>query len=95
MYGSLAHVAGGYDKIGFIKNDIHNQLRRQRKEASSDATGAVRYLRDLSLKDPLMYVRHTVGNDRRLQHLFCCDGESQMNYEVFGDVLVSVTLCLS
>ena len=27
-------------------------------------------------KDPLMFVRYTVDEERRLQHLFWCDGES-------------------
>jgi hypothetical protein len=39
----------------------------------SDANGAVRYLKDMRLKDPLMFVEHTVGADGRLQN--------------FGDVL--------
>lgn len=53
----------------------------------SDACGAVKYLRDLCTKDPRMFVRHCFDNDRRLECLLWCDGESRMNYEIFGDVL--------
>jgi hypothetical protein len=47
----------------------------------------VKYLRDLGKKDQLMFVTHSVDKDNRLEQLFWCDGESRMNFEVFGDVL--------
>jgi hypothetical protein len=53
MIGAFANAAGGYDKVGFLKKDLHNQILRQRKSMSSDAKGAVRYLKDLRSKDPL------------------------------------------
>jgi hypothetical protein len=84
MIGAFANAAGGYDKIGFLKKDLHNQISRQRKAMSSDAKGAVKYLVGLKVKDPLMFVSHTVDGGGRLQHLFWCDGESQKNYEVYG-----------
>ncbi|XP_045807515.1 protein FAR1-RELATED SEQUENCE 5-like [Trifolium pratense] len=87
MIGAFANAAGGYDKVGFLKKDLHNQIQRQRKETSSDAKGVVKYLLGLRTKDPLMFVAHTVDACGRLQSLFWCDGESQKNYEVFGDVL--------
>jgi hypothetical protein len=87
MIAAFANAAGGYDKVGFLKKDLHNQIQRQRKEISSDAKGAVKYLVGLRAKDPLMFVAHTVDASSRLQNLFWCDGESQKNYEVFGDVL--------
>ena len=41
---------------------------------SYDAKGVVRYLIDLRVKDPLMFVAHTVGADVMLQNLFWSDG---------------------
>jgi len=38
-----------------------------------------------------MFERHILDEDGRLQRLFWCDGESQLNYEVFGDVAFDVT----
>ncbi|KAI5430014.1 hypothetical protein KIW84_034550 [Lathyrus oleraceus] len=87
MIGAFANVVGGYDKVGFLKKDVHNQILRQRKEMSSDAKGDVRYLIYLCVKDPLMFVTHMVGADKTMQNLFWSDGESQKNYELFGDVL--------
>lgn len=33
-----------------------------------------------------MFVRHTMDSEGRLEHLFWCDGPSQVDYQVFGDV---------
>ncbi|WJX74512.1 hypothetical protein P8452_58158 [Trifolium repens] len=87
VYGSMANASGGFHKVGFVKKDLYNQVGKQRKQVYSDSRGAVKYLRDLSTKDPLMYVTHSVDLERRLERLFWCDGESRMNYEIFGDVL--------
>jgi len=70
MIGAFANAAGEYDMVGFLKKDVHNQILRQRKQMSSDAKGAARYLLDLRLKDPLMFVVHTVDVGGRLQNLF-------------------------
>jgi hypothetical protein len=60
---------------------------QQRKQIYSDSCNAVKYLRDLSTKDPLMFVTHSIDIERRLERLFWCDGENRMNYEIFEDVL--------
>lgn len=55
---------------------------------------AVKFLKDLSLKDPMMFVVHTTDDEGRLQHIFWCDGESRMNYEFFGDMMAFVATCV-
>jgi hypothetical protein len=87
VYGTMANECGGFHKVGFVKKDLYNQIGKQRKQIYSDSCNAVKYLRDLSTKDPLMFVTHSIDKERRLERLFWCDGESRMNYEVFGDVL--------
>lgn len=87
MYGALANIAGSYDKVGFLKKDFHNQLGRQNRSQTSDASGALKSLRDLRKNDPMMFVTHTIDDDGRLEHMFWCDGESRLHYKVFGDVL--------
>lgn len=32
-------------------------------------------------------VSYTIDDENKLQHLFWCDFESQMNYQVFDDIL--------
>ncbi|KAL2667377.1 hypothetical protein AAZV13_01G064800 [Glycine max] len=87
MYAAFANHYGGYDKVEFIRKYIYNQEVCMRKLNSSDASGALKYLHDLRKKDPMMYVSYTTDEGSRLQQLFWCDAESQLLYEVFGDVL--------
>ncbi|KAG5119642.1 hypothetical protein JHK82_034062 [Glycine max] len=55
-----------------------------RKLKTTDAGGALKYPSLLCQKDPIMVVTYTVDERERLQYLFWCDAESQMNYKVFG-----------
>ncbi|PNX89196.1 FAR1 DNA-binding domain protein, partial [Trifolium pratense] len=90
VYGSMANTSGGFHKVGFVKKDLYNQVGKQKKLLYSDACGAVKYLQELCSKDPLMFVAHSIDKERKLDRLFWCDGESRMNYEIFGDVLAFV-----
>lgn len=87
IFGSFANQTGGYEKVGFSRKDIYNQISRQHKRHCSDAQAALRYLQQLGSKDPMMFVRYTIDREGRLEHLFWCDGVSQLNYKVYGDVL--------
>lgn len=87
IHAAFANNCGGYHKVGFVRKDMYNQAGKQRREQSSDVNGVLNYFNHLRSKDPLMFVAYTVDDCRRLQHLFWCDGESRMNYKVFGDVL--------
>ncbi|XP_028236776.1 protein FAR1-RELATED SEQUENCE 5-like [Glycine soja] len=87
MYAAFANQCGGYEKVGFIRKDIYNEEGRMRRQHSSDARGALKYLYDLRKKEPMMYVSCTADEESRLQRLFWSDTESQLLYQVFGDVL--------
>ncbi|KAG5035230.1 hypothetical protein JHK87_010140 [Glycine soja] len=49
------------------------------------AIGALKFFHDLKRTDPMMFVRHTMDSDRRLQHLFSCDGERKLNSKIVND----------
>ncbi|XP_006582641.1 protein FAR1-RELATED SEQUENCE 5 [Glycine max] len=87
MYAAFANQCGGYEKVGFIRKDIYNEEGCMRRQHSSDARGALKYLYDLCKKEPMMYVSCTADEESRLQRLFWSDTESQLLYQVFGDVL--------
>ncbi|KAG5098395.1 hypothetical protein JHK82_048249 [Glycine max] len=70
MYVAFANQCGGYDKVEFIRKDIYNEEGRMRKQHTSDASGALKYLHDLRKKDPMMYVSYTADEGSRLQQLF-------------------------
>ncbi|KAH1204893.1 Protein FAR1-RELATED SEQUENCE 5 [Glycine max] len=82
----FACSSGGYDKIHYRKKDIHNQIGWQRREHIFDASTILKYLKKMGAKY-LMFVRHIVDTRVPCNILFWCDGESQLNIEVFGDVL--------
>ncbi|KAJ1394541.1 Zinc finger, PMZ-type [Sesbania bispinosa] len=87
IYGTFASQSGGYQHIGFNKRDIYNEIVKQRQVHTSDVKSAIQYLRALAKDDKAMLFRHTVDGEGRLQRLFWCDGHSQVDYKVFGDVL--------
>ena len=87
FYSSLANQSGGYEKIGFRKKDIYNQIGKQRLLKRCDGKNALQYLHGLASNDSMMFYRHTIDGEGRLEHLFWCDGISQLEYNVYGDVL--------
>ncbi|KAL5134425.1 Protein FAR1-RELATED SEQUENCE 5 [Glycine soja] len=60
MYATFTNQCGGYDKVGFIRKNMYNEVGRMRKQHTSDARGALKYLYELRKKDPMMYVSYTV-----------------------------------
>lgn len=87
IYGSFASQSGGYEKIGFRMKDMYNVLTKQKLVQGTDVRGVIEYFRSMCGKDSFMVWKHTVDVKGRLEHLFWCDGVSQMNFQLFGDVL--------
>ncbi|XP_045821772.1 protein FAR1-RELATED SEQUENCE 5-like [Trifolium pratense] len=46
-YGAFAHASGGYNKVQFMKKDLYNQVGKQKRQQVSDASAAVKYLKEL------------------------------------------------
>ena len=70
IYGYFASQSGGYNKVGFRKKEMYNQIGKQREVADGDAKAALAYLEKLSSVDPMMYWRHEVDDGGVLLHLF-------------------------
>jgi hypothetical protein len=66
---------GGYNKVQFKKKDLYNQVGEQKYQQVSDASAAIKYFKELKSKDPMVFVKFTIDNDKRLQNLFWVDGE--------------------
>lgn len=71
----------------FGPKNMCNQVQKQQQLQGSNGASAIEYLHWLSLNDSLMFVLHIVDEEKRVQHVFWSDGQSQMDFEVFGDVL--------
>ncbi|XP_025674211.1 protein FAR1-RELATED SEQUENCE 5-like [Arachis hypogaea] len=73
MFGLLASQAGGYEFIGYGRRDMYNEIDRQRRQVPGDAARVLKKLEDMRLKD--------------LQLYFKSDRISQLDYQLFGDVI--------
>ncbi|KAJ1417392.1 Zinc finger, PMZ-type [Sesbania bispinosa] len=87
IFNTFASQSGGYEKICFRKKDMYNKIGEQRRNLCCDAKGAIEYLGLLGLNDRMMYYEHSIDENGRLQHLFWSDGYSQVDYNIFGEVL--------
>ncbi|KAL7212173.1 hypothetical protein ACSBR2_014946 [Camellia fascicularis] len=86
----MVHQSGGYEKVGFIHRDLHNQFQVERKVqlTEGDTEGALGYLSAKLDADPLFFFKYNVDKDNRLDKIFWANGRSRMDYAAFGDVLV-------
>ncbi|RYR07003.1 hypothetical protein Ahy_B05g074325 [Arachis hypogaea] len=87
IHGFLASLAGGYHNVPYTTRDMHNVNAKQRREGGLDAESCLSYLRECKANDPALYYKEVVDGEGVLQHLFWCDGTSQIDYQVFGDVV--------
>ncbi|RYR26757.1 hypothetical protein Ahy_B02g061060 isoform J [Arachis hypogaea] len=87
IYAMLANQAGGYENVNYSLRDMYNEIARRRRHVLGDAREALRYLKNQKAEDTNLYYEHIVNAKGVLRALFWCDGRSQLDYEVFGDVL--------
>ncbi|KAL4394240.1 hypothetical protein AHAS_Ahas02G0132200 [Arachis hypogaea] len=83
----MASLPGRYHNVPYITRNMHNVNAKQRREGCLDAVSCLRYLRECKANDPALYYKEVVDGEGVLQHLFWCDGTSQIDYQVFGDVV--------
>ncbi|XP_027346480.1 protein FAR1-RELATED SEQUENCE 5-like [Abrus precatorius] len=88
IYDSFVSQRGSYDMVGFCKKDMYNKIERDRRGQDGDVKEAEKFLISLGFKDPKLYCGHKVD---RLLHIFWCDGMSQIDYDIFGDVAFDAT----
>ncbi|RYQ89115.1 protein FAR-RED IMPAIRED RESPONSE 1-like [Arachis ipaensis] len=87
IYASFVQTAGGYENVPFLKRDMYNRIDKQRRIIGGDASACLKLLQRMEVENPGMFVRHLADKEGRLVHLFWCDNCSQLDYEIFGDVL--------
>ncbi|GAU28458.1 hypothetical protein TSUD_294620 [Trifolium subterraneum] len=87
IFGSFAGQAGGFQNLTFSVQNMYNEVDKERRSKGTDSRAALSYLRSLKNGDPTLFWKHTVDKEGRLEHLFWCDGRSQIDYKLFGDVL--------
>ncbi|KAJ1389588.1 MULE transposase domain [Sesbania bispinosa] len=85
--GCIRSSGRGYEKVGFRKKHMYNQIGQQRRNQGDDGKSAIGYLQWLGLKDSLMCCKHVEDANGSVRHMFWSDGLSQISYQAFGDVL--------
>ncbi|KAL6195590.1 hypothetical protein ACLB2K_031208 [Fragaria x ananassa] len=89
-YEYMAEQSGGYMRVGFIVKDLYNKIDQQRRTAlfESDSEGALSYMNALVVKDPHFFCRFTADLEDRMVDMFWRDGNSFVDYQCYGDVLI-------
>ncbi|RYQ91191.1 hypothetical protein Ahy_B09g097090 isoform A [Arachis hypogaea] len=87
IFGLLANQAGGYEFVGYSPRDMYNEITRQRRQIPGDAARVLKKLEDMRLKDPQLYFKSCQDSRGLLRNLFWSDGISQLDYQLFGDVI--------
>ncbi|CAL1407191.1 unnamed protein product [Linum trigynum] len=83
------HQAGGYDKVGHTKKDLHNFASKDRGERISegDAATALAYLKSKISGDNHFVLEPIFDEDKRLHSIFWADSMSVADMACFGDLL--------
>ncbi|XP_072060439.1 protein FAR1-RELATED SEQUENCE 5-like [Arachis hypogaea] len=87
IYESFAAQLGGFNLVTFTKQDMYNEIRKQRGLQGGDISAAIRYLEGLAGMDGKIFWRYKLGAGQHLCNLFWSDGRCQEDYGIFGDVL--------
>ncbi|XP_016195358.1 protein FAR1-RELATED SEQUENCE 5-like [Arachis ipaensis] len=83
----LASQACGYECVGYGPRDMYNEIAWQRRQVPGDAARALKKLEDMRLKDPPLYFKACHDSRGLLRNLFWSNGISQLDYQLFGDVI--------
>ncbi|XP_016168526.1 protein FAR1-RELATED SEQUENCE 6-like [Arachis ipaensis] len=87
IFGLLASQAGGYEFVGYGPKDMYNEIARQRPQLLGDAARVLKKLEDMRLKDPQLYFKACHDSRGLFHNLFWSNGISQLDYQLFGDVI--------
>ncbi|KAL6874076.1 hypothetical protein ACP4OV_014158 [Aristida adscensionis] len=81
---------GGRDEVGFLLQYLYNFFSWQKKERveGSDADYVLNHMRARQGEDSEYFFKYSVDEEGHLKNLFWSDAQSQMDYGVFGDVVV-------
>nr|XP_034593737.1 protein FAR1-RELATED SEQUENCE 5-like isoform X3 [Setaria viridis]XP_034593738.1 protein FAR1-RELATED SEQUENCE 5-like isoform X3 [Setaria viridis] len=81
---------GGPGETGFLSQDLYNFFSRYKKGKveGSDVEFVLNHMRQMQEKDPEFFFTFSVDAQGRLKNLFWSDAQSQIDYGVFGDVVV-------
>ncbi|KAL4350372.1 hypothetical protein AHAS_Ahas10G0135400 [Arachis hypogaea] len=66
---------------------MHNQVTKQRRQLPDDLNSTMAYLKTLPIRDQNLFYSVKKDKEGVFRQLFWCDGQCQLDYDLFGDVL--------
>jgi hypothetical protein len=81
---------GGPGEIRFLLQDLYNFIAREKKEKveGSNVDYVLNYMAARKDEDPEFYFDFSVDDQGWLQNMLWSDSQSQLDYGVFGDIVV-------
>jgi len=89
IMGYIVGQKGGYDALGFTREDLYNYfdslIHAQIKDG--DIVASLSYLDEMPDTDPMLYGKFTTTTNGKLKHFFWADGHNRSVFLCFNDVL--------
>lgn len=81
---------GGPHNVGYAIKDLYNFscLNKKLKIADGDANAVLQYMKERQLQDSDFFFDYQTSSEGRLLNLFWCDGQSRLDYQAFGDLVI-------
>ncbi|XP_048332781.1 protein FAR1-RELATED SEQUENCE 5-like [Ziziphus jujuba] len=86
----MAKRVGGYENLGFIRDDYKNYLKMKRiiQMKVGEIGGVLEYLQSMQLEDPyFFFYAIQVDQDDLISNIFWADAKMMIAYSHFGDVV--------
>ncbi|XP_048334496.1 protein FAR1-RELATED SEQUENCE 5-like [Ziziphus jujuba] len=85
----MAKRVGGYENLGFIRDDYKNYLKTKRtiQMKVGETGGVLEYLQSMQLEDPYFFYAIQVDQDDLISNIFWADAKMMIAYSHFGDVV--------
>ncbi|XP_062227321.1 protein FAR1-RELATED SEQUENCE 5-like [Phragmites australis] len=87
---SWASVGYVHEETGFLLRDLYNFFARYKKERveGRDTEFVLKYMGGKQEEDPEYFFKYSVDDEGHLKKKIWADAQSQIDYHVFGDVIV-------
>ncbi|CAN6303481.1 unnamed protein product [Urochloa humidicola] len=81
---------GNPDNVGYVKKDLYNfsYLNKKAKIANGDANAVLQFMKQKQQEDSEFFFDYQTSTEGRLLNLFWCDGQSRLDYQAFGDLVI-------
>jgi len=81
---------GGPLNVGYSIKDLYNfsYQNKKLKIADGDANAVLQYMKERQLEDSEFFFDYQSSSEGCLVNLFWCDGQSRLDYQAFGDLVI-------